>query len=54
MRIVQLMPTIVPGDAVSNDALALCRLLRRWDANSRIYAERSLPGLPEGMVKDAR
>ena len=51
MRIVQLMPTITPGDAVSNDALAVHRLLKRWDPNTCIYAARSLPGLPAGAVK---
>lgn len=53
MRIVQLLSTIAQGDAVSNDARALQRLLRRWDRETAIYAEHIGLGLPEGLAKKA-
>lgn len=53
MRIVQLLSTIAPGDAVSNDARALQRLLRRWDRGTEIYAENIGHGLPAGLAKKA-
>ncbi len=39
MRIVQLLPTIAYGDAVGNDTLAIREILRRWDPDTKIYAE---------------
>ena len=53
MRVVQLMPTLALGDAVSNDARALQRLLRRWDRQTEIYAENISPWLPAGTAKRA-
>ncbi|MBE6970005.1 MAG: glycosyltransferase [Ruminococcaceae bacterium] len=53
MRVIQLLPTLTAGDAVSNDARALQRLLRRWDAKTEIYAENIGATLPDGAVKRA-
>ena len=53
MRIVQLLPTLTAGDAVSNDARALQRLLRRWDRQTEIYAENISPYLPAGSAARA-
>jgi glycosyltransferase involved in cell wall biosynthesis len=38
MEIHQLLPNFVPGDAISNHARALRRLLRSWGYGSEIYA----------------
>ncbi|MBQ0134842.1 MAG: glycosyltransferase [Clostridiales bacterium] len=53
MRIVQLMPNIRSGDAVSNDALLLRRILLRWDKDSRIYAVHIGEDLPAEAVRPA-
>ena len=53
MRVIQLLPTLTAGDAVSNDARALKRLLRRWDSKTEIYAENIGANLPDGTVKEA-
>ncbi len=45
MRVVQLLPTLVTGDAVGNDARALRRCLARWDRKTEIFAENIGPGL---------
>lgn len=39
MRVVQLLPTISFGDAVSNDALALSRVIAEMGCDTAIYAE---------------
>src|SRR5437879_4845597 len=38
MEIHQLLPGLHPGDAISNEALALKRLLRSWGYHSEIYS----------------
>ena len=53
MRVIQLLPTLTVGDAVSNDARAMQRLLRRWDRQTEIYAENISPYLPAGTAKRA-
>lgn len=53
MRIVQLMPNIRTGDAVSNDALLLRKLLLRYDTDSKIYAVHIGPNLGEDVVRPA-
>lgn len=49
MKIIQLLPTVTHGDAVSNDALAIDRLIRKMGFDTEIYAEISGKNLP---VKD--
>lgn len=51
MKIVQLLPTISLGDAVSNDAIALKRALRSIGYETGIYAESMDVRLPEGVAK---
>ena len=51
MRIVQLLPNIRPGDAVSNDALLLRSLLLPYDSESRIYAKVIGAGLSSEAVR---
>lgn len=53
MRIVQLLPTLTAGDAVSNDARARQKVLRRYDPKTEIYAENIGANLPAGTVKPA-
>ena len=36
MRLVQLLPTLVPGDAVSNDARALKECLKELDVRAKL------------------
>lgn len=47
MRIVQLIPTVVTGDAVGNDAICMHRCLQQFDRNTHIYAEQFAPELSE-------
>ena len=46
MKIIQLLPTVSYGDAVSNDALAIDKLIRKMSINTEIYAEISGKNLP--------
>ena len=51
MRVVQLLPTISMGDAVSNDAIAIAKVLRDMGYQTGIYAENIDPRLPAGTAK---
>ena len=51
MKIIQLMPTITYGDAVSNDAVAIHSLLRSNGQPSEIYAENIGKRCPVKSVK---
>ena len=50
MNILHLIPQIVYGDGVSNDALQIQKLLSDHGIPSHIYAETIGSGLPEGIV----
>ena len=51
MRIIQLLPTISFGDAVSNDALAIRRMLTEMGCDTALYAEHIEPRLSgEGIL----
>ena len=39
MKIIQLLPTMSFGDAVSNDTLAIRRMIREMGIETEIYAE---------------
>ena len=58
MRIIQILPTLVRGDAVGNNALLLHRIFEEEGYCSRIYAENfgpdtSLPGVfPASVIPD--
>lgn len=49
MKIIQLLPTVSHGDAVSNDALAVRKIIAEMGFDTEIYAEISSKNLP---VKD--
>lgn len=51
MKIIQLLPTVSYGDAVSNDALALDRIIKSMGIDTEIYAETAGKNLP---VKNVR
>lgn len=51
MKIIQLMPTIVYGDAVSNDAIAINRVLQVKGYDTVIYAENIGNRVPKESVK---
>ncbi|MDE6665221.1 MAG: glycosyltransferase family 4 protein [Ruminococcus sp.] len=51
MRVIQLLPTISYGDAVSNDTLALDRVISGMGLKSGIYAEIIGKNLPDGTAK---
>lgn len=53
MKIVQLLPSIRTGDAVSNDALLLQKLLRSLDKDTKIYARNIGAGLDAELVRPA-
>ena len=50
MKIIQLLTTVSHGDAVSNDALVIHRLLKETGISSGIYAENVDPRLRESAV----
>lgn len=51
MKIVQVMPTISFGDAVSNDAIAIKRALQEMNIKTNIYAENIDARLPKGIAQ---
>lgn len=53
-RIIQMLPTLSFGDAVSNDALALKAQLIKMKYHTEIYAENIDTRLPTGTVKSVR
>lgn len=50
MRILQLLPTIAAGDAVSNDAVAIDKVLRSMGYKTEIFAENIDKRLPSGTA----
>ena len=50
MRIIQMLPTMVFGDAVSNDAAAIRRMITEMGYETEIYAENMDARLPAGVV----
>ncbi len=51
MRIVQLIPSITYGDAVSNNCLAIGNLLESMGFGNEVYAENIGNNLPKGVVR---
>lgn len=51
MKIYQLLPTLAFGDAVSNDALALEKVIREMGYKTEIFAETLMQRLPKGQCK---
>lgn len=51
MRVLQLLPTIAMGDAVSNDTLAIHAVLQEMGFQTAIYAENIDQRLPMGTAK---
>ena len=54
MRVVQLLTTLSFGDAVSNDTLALGKVIREMGHDTGIYAENIDPRLPKGSAQHVR
>lgn len=50
MRVFQLMPTIAAGDAVSNDAIAIGKVLKNMGLKTEIFAENVDKHLPSGTA----
>lgn len=50
MRVFQLMPTIAAGDAVSNDAIAIGKVLKNMGFKTDIFAENVDKHLPSGTA----
>ncbi len=50
MRIIQLLPTLAYGDAVSNDTIALKQAICELGYKTAIYAENIDPRLPKGVA----
>ncbi|MDD6268607.1 MAG: glycosyltransferase [Oscillospiraceae bacterium] len=50
MRVFQLMPTIAAGDAVSNDAIAIGKVLEKMGFKTGIFAENIDKRLPSGTA----
>ncbi|MDE6426011.1 MAG: glycosyltransferase family 4 protein [Ruminococcus sp.] len=46
MKIIQLLPTVLHGDAVSNDAFAIKKVIEKMGIDTEIYAEISGKNLP--------
>lgn len=51
MRIIQIMPTVSYGDAVGNDARAICRVIGEMGYDSAIYAENIDTRLSDSNIK---
>ncbi len=51
MRVFQLLPTLAMGDAVSNDAIAVGKVLRDMGYETSIFAENIDKRLPSGSAK---
>jgi glycosyltransferase involved in cell wall biosynthesis len=51
MRVFQLLPTLAQGDAVSNDALAIGKVLRDMGFQTDIFAEHIDKHLPSGSAR---
>ena len=43
MKIHQILPSMSPGDAVSNDVIEIRNILRKWGFNSEIYTQHIHP-----------
>lgn len=52
MKVIQLLPTVLYGDAVSNDAFALDRVIKSMGLETAIYAETASKNLPVKNVLD--
>lgn len=52
MLVLQLLPTISYGDAVSNDTLALEKVIKKMGYKTEIYAKSIDTRLPKGTAKD--
>ncbi|MDE5558867.1 MAG: glycosyltransferase [Ruminococcus sp.] len=52
MKIIQLLPTVSHGDAVSNDALAIDKVIRKMGLDTDIYAEISGKNLPVKNISE--
>jgi len=51
VKIYQLLPTLAFGDAVSNDALALEKVIQKMGYKTEIFAESIDARLPKGSAK---
>lgn len=49
-RIIQLLPSIMVGDGIGNEALQIYRILKEAGFQTHIYAERIGPGIPADVV----
>ncbi len=54
MKVIQILPTISFGDAVSNDTIALGDALRSMGYATEIYAESIDPRLPKGTARSTK
>ncbi|MDE6538664.1 MAG: glycosyltransferase [Ruminococcus sp.] len=52
MKIIQLLPTVSHGDAVSNDTLAIDKVIRKMGLDTDIYAEISGKNLPVKNISE--
>lgn len=52
MRVIQMIPSITYGDAVSNNCLATGKLLESMGFDNEIYAENIGSNLPKGVVRN--
>lgn len=51
MKVIQLMPTVSEGDAVSNDALEIKKIISGMGLQTEIYAERTGKNLPKNTAR---
>lgn len=54
MKIIQILPTVSYGDAVSNDALALDRIIKSMGLDTEIYAETTEKNLPVKNISNLK
>lgn len=54
MKVIQMLPTFMFGDAIGNEAMAIDRILREKGYDTIIYAENIGAYIPENIVRDIR
>ena len=54
MKVIQMLPTFMFGDAIGNEALEIDRILKDAGYDTTIYAENISDSIPKNIVHDIR
>jgi len=50
MKIIQLLPTLINGDGIGNDTIAIDKIIKELGYKTKIYAEYIGPGIPKSIA----